>query len=261
MIQRPKKRWGQNFLIDQNILRKIAKCINPNVNDTLIEIGAGTGALTEHLLKSGATVYAIEIDNSFTKELQNKFSSYSNFHLCIADALKFDFSSIFAESDLKRIRFVGNIPYNISSPLLFKIYGYSQFIYDIHFLVQKEIAQRIIAKPNNKNYGILSVITHLYGKPDIEFNVSPNVFKPIPKVTSSLVSILIQYPKLDSKLLRNFFKVVKTAFGKRRKKLKNAIAEFLPKDITGCPIDLNVRAEMLSVEEFLLLTNWLYGNR
>lgn len=252
----PKKRWGQNFLIDPNILRKIVRTIDPKPGDTIIEIGAGKGALTQFLLDSKATIHAFEIDSELIPELKKQFSSQSNFFLHHTDALTLDFTSI-APKKLK-IRVAGNIPYNITSPLLFKIFKYSEIIDDVHFLVQREIARRLCAVPKTKEYGILSVITQFYGSTSIAFDVSPKVFRPIPEVYSSLVSIKI-HPVIDnSEFRQNYHTVVRTAFGKRRKTLRNSLSN-LPINKSGdSPIDLGRRAESLNIEEFINLTNWLY---
>jgi len=252
----PKKRWGQNFLIDPNILRKIVRTIDPKPGDTIIEIGAGKGALTQFLLDSKATIHAFEIDSELIPELKKQFSSQSNFFLHHIDALTLDFISI-APKKLK-IRVVGNIPYNITSPLLFKIFKYSEIIDDVHFLVQREIARRLCAVPKTKEYGILSVITQFYGSTSIAFDVSPKVFRPIPEVYSSLVSIKIQ-PVIDnSEFRQNYHTVVRTAFGKRRKTLRNSLSDLLINKSGDSPIDLGRRAESLNIEEFINLTKWLY---
>jgi len=251
----PKKRWGQNFLIDPNILRKIVRTIDPKPGDTIIEIGAGKGALTQFLLDSKATIHAFEIDSDLIPVLKDKFPNKINLTLHQADVLTFDYSRLFKLN--QKVRIVGNIPYNITSPLLFKIFENSAHIKDVIFLVQKEIAQRICAKPDNKDYGILSVLSNYYGSPKMEFQVSPNVFRPIPKVVSSVISIQIKTYRDSKDFQRAFIKTVKTAFNKRRKTLNNSLSELIRKDKINCPINLNRRAETLTVDEFIKLTKWL----
>jgi 16S rRNA (adenine1518-N6/adenine1519-N6)-dimethyltransferase len=252
-----KKRFSQNFLIDPNILRKIVQTINPQRDDFIIEIGSGKGALTRYLLESNAHIHSIEIDSDLIPELKQKFGSLSNFCLHHTDALTLDFTSIALKKH--KIRVVGNIPFNITSPLLFKIFENTEIINDVHFLVQREIARRLCAVPKTKEYGILSVITQFYGSPSIAFDISPKVFRPIPKVYSSLVSIKIQ-PVIDnSEFQQNYHTVVKTAFGKRRKTLRNSLSDLLNNKSGDCSIDLSRRAESLNVEEFINLTHWLYG--
>ncbi|MBL7067509.1 MAG: 16S rRNA (adenine(1518)-N(6)/adenine(1519)-N(6))-dimethyltransferase RsmA [Candidatus Marinimicrobia bacterium] len=251
-----KKRFSQNFLIDPNILRKIVHTINPQRDDFIIEIGSGKGALTRFLLESNAQIHSIEIDSELIPELKKQFSSQSNFFLHHTDALTLDFTSIAPKKH--KIRVVGNIPFNITSPLLFKMFENAEIIDDVHFLVQREIARRLCAVPKTKEYGILSVITQFYGSPSIAFDVSPKVFRPIPEVYSSLVSIKIQ-PVIDnSEFRQNYSTVVRTAFGKRRKTLRNSLSDLLINKSGDCPIDLGRRAESLNVEEFINLTNWLY---
>ena len=253
-----KKRFGQNFLIDPNILRKIVQTINPQPDDFIIEIGSGKGALTRFLLESNAQIHSIEIDSDLIPELKEKFGSLSNLFLHHTDALTLDFTSIAPKKH--KIRVVGNIPFNITSPLLFKIFENAEIIDDVHFLVQREIARRLCAVPKTKEYGILSVITQFYGSPSIAFDVSPKVFRPIPEVYSSLVSIKIQ-PVIDkSEFQQNYSTVVRTAFGKRRKTLRNSLSDLLISKSGDCPIDLSRRAESLNVGEFINLTHWLYDS-
>jgi len=252
----PKKRWGQNFLVDPNILRKIVRTIDPKPGDIIIEIGAGKGALTQFLVESRATIHAFEIDSDLIPALKDKFSNKINFILHQENVLTFNYSLLFKLN--KKVRVVGNIPYNITSPLLFKVFENSIHIKDVIFLVQKEIAQRICEKPDNKDYGILSVLSHYYGSPKMEFHVSPNVFRPIPKVVSSVISIRIKTLKDSIDFQKLFLKVIKTAFNKRRKTLNNSLCELIRKDKINCPIDLNRRAETLTVDEFINLTKWLF---
>lgn len=253
-----KKRFGQNFLIDPNILRKITRSINPQKVDIIVEIGPGKGALTKFLADSQSIIHAIEIDVDLLPELESHISDYPNVKIHHQDALTFDYSSLI--QDQKRLRIVGNIPYNISSPLLFTMFENAIIIQDIHFLVQREIARRICAAPNTKEYGILSVITQFYGNPKIDFDVSPKVFRPIPDVNSSMLSIQMFQPGPGGNFKADFHRTVRTAFSKRRKTLKNTLSEFITDTLEPCPIDLSRRAESLSVAEFITLTQWLFSN-
>jgi len=259
MVPYAKKRFGQNFLIDPNIIHKIIKEINPQPGDFIVEIGPGKGALTRKLVATGAQIHAIEIDKDLTSELAKEFAGFDNFTLYQQDALKFDYQAHFSKG--QKIRIVGNIPYNISSSLLFKIFENNNIIQDVHFLVQREIAQRICAKPNTKSYGILSVITQFYGKPSIAFQVSPKVFRPIPEVYSALVRITIEPYSQDTGCQANFHTVVKTAFGKRRKILRNSLTELICARSDDCPIDLSRRAESLTLAEFMTLTDWIFSRK
>ncbi len=251
-----KKRFGQNFLIDPNILRKIIRTVDPKTDDIIVEIGSGKGALTDLLIESGAVIHAIEIDNDLIPELERKFSLKSNFHLHHADALKFDLPSLKPAN--QKIRIVGNVPYNITSPLLFKVFNNSGIIDDVHFMVQREIARRICALPSTKEYGILSVVTQFYGKPTIAFDVSPKVFRPIPDVYSSVVSLKLNPQITDREFQDRFLTTVKTAFGKRRKTLRNSLFDLLENKHGECPLDLGRRAESLNVAEFIKLSFWIF---
>jgi len=255
-----KKRFGQNFLIDPNILRKITQSINPQKEDIIIEIGSGKGALTKFLADSQATVHAIEIDGDLIPELESQISGYPNVNIHHQDALTFDYTSLIQNRE-QQLRIVGNIPYNISSPLLFTMFENATIIKDIHFLVQREIARRICASPNSKEYGILSVITQFYGNPKIDFDVSPKVFRPIPDVNSSMLSIPLKQSTLDNKFKTDFHRTVRTAFSKRRKTLKNTLIGLILENAEICPIDLSRRAESLSVAEFITLTQWLFDEK
>lgn len=253
-----KKHFGQNFLIDPNILRKITGAIDPQPDDIIIEIGPGRGALTEHLLASGAVVHSIEIDDDLIPDLEMKFADQPNFHLHHADALKFDFMQIFEEG--KKVKYTGNVPYNITSPLLEIAYKNAKYIHGVYFLVQKEFAKRITANSGNKDFGILSLMSQYFGITKIHFDVSPNVFRPIPKVTSSFFSILFNKENLDYDFVKIFQQVIKTAFNKRRKTLRNSLKNLLPEQTENCPISLGKRPEELNLEAFISLTSYLEKN-
>jgi len=253
---KPKRKWGQNFLVDDEVLWKINQSINPRENDVILEVGGGKGELTELLLKSGAEIYTVEIDSALYERLQKRFRSEDNFKIYNSDILEFDFVNL--GKNESKIRVAGNIPYNITSPLLEKLFKNAALIDDIFLLIQKEVAERICSGPGNKTYGILSVITRLYGVPEKLFDVSKNAFKPRPKVTSSLIKISIenQY-NLKENDKRNVKQVVRTAFNQRRKMLRNSIDNLLPEDREDCPIELTKRAEKLGIEEYLELTEYI----
>jgi len=251
----PKKRLGQNFLIDPNILRKIVTVISPRPQDIIVEIGPGRGALTDWLVQSGSEIHAIEIDKDLIPELQMKFGCFPNFHLWNADALDFDLSTLCKPNS--RLRIVGNIPYNITSPIIFKIFDNIEIVQDVTFLVQREIARRISASPNSKDYGILGVLSNYFSTPKLEFIVSPHVFRPMPKVFSAVITLTIKQIDSDLEFRKMLIKTVKTAFNQRRKILSNALGVMLKEQGTDdCPIDLNRRAEMLTVYEFTELSRW-----
>jgi 16S rRNA (adenine1518-N6/adenine1519-N6)-dimethyltransferase len=258
MSQYAKKRLGQNFLIDHNILRKIAGVIAPTSQDKIIEIGPGRGALTEFLVNSGAEVHAIELDQDLIPDLKKKFAKSKNFHLHHADALNFDFSKILNGN--KKIKYTGNVPYNITSPLLEIAYQNAPAIFGVYFLVQKEFARRITALPGTKDYGILSLLSRYFGEVQIHFDVSPNVFRPIPKVTSSFFSILFNKKEVEYNFFNSLQITVKTAFNKRRKTLRNSLRNLLPENFDDCPVDLQKRPEQLPLEAFVSLTKYLEKN-
>ncbi len=255
MNHHPRRRFGQNFLIDKNILNNIIRVVALQQNEPIIEIGPGTGALTESLLTQNAVVYAVEIDRDLCVLLREKYKSQPNFHLFEADALKFDYETLIRQTGAAKI--VGNIPYNITSPLLFKIFELGSRVSLVTFLVQREIALRICALPNTKEYGILTVLSNFYGKAQIAFHVSPQVFRPRPQVWSSLLTFKPLPNEFNSDFRSAFHLLVKKAFNQRRKTLKNALSELLQADITDSPVDLQRRAESLSCAEFIALTHFL----
>ena len=172
--------------------------------------------------------------------------------------MKFDFSQIF--QDGLKIKYTGNVPYNITSPLLEIAYKNAPYIHGVYFLVQKEFAKRITANAGTKDFGILSLMSQYFGITKIHFDVSPNVFRPIPKVTSSFFSILFNKENIDYDFVNLFQQVLKTAFNKRRKTLKNSLKNLLPETYETCPIDLGKRPEELDLESFISLSKYLEKN-
>lgn len=256
MNHRPLKRLGQNFLIDKNIVRKIVRLIEPHPGEVLIEIGPGKGALTEELIQAGSDLIAIEIDPVLCSSLRSTFAHYSNFQLIEGDALKLDWSQLLPEG--KSCKIVGNIPYNITSPLLFKIFALNWKVERVVLMVQKEIALRLCARPRTKEYGILTVQAAFYGRVVIGFHISPHVFRPEPRVWSSVIIFHPHRQLPPPQFQAAFQQVVRTAFNQRRKTLKNALESLLPADFKDCPIDLNQRAEALTCADFQILTNYLW---
>jgi 16S rRNA (adenine1518-N6/adenine1519-N6)-dimethyltransferase len=251
---RPLKKFGQNFLKDKNIIDKIIAEINPRPDDVLLEIGPGLGVLTEELVKVRPNLTAVEIDRRLADDLRLKFPSLQ---LIQQDILKFDYEA-FSLANNGKIRIVGNIPYNISSQILFRALDQRSFVKDIVFMVQLEVAQRIAAAHNNKTYGILSVILQCVAETRLCFKVPPTVFYPRPEVESAIIHITMKEQPEDFDF-PVFKKVVKAAFGKRRKTLKNSLQSCLHLDgkFVNSPIDLSRRAEQLTIEEFKILTQYL----
>ncbi|WP_290664145.1 16S rRNA (adenine(1518)-N(6)/adenine(1519)-N(6))-dimethyltransferase RsmA [Ignavibacterium sp.] len=250
MMVKPIKRFGQNFLQDKNIVRKISEVINPQKDETIIEIGPGEGALTEILSGSGAEVIAIEIDKRVIEQLK---ANYPSIRIINQDFLEIDLTR-FNSSDL---RIVGNIPYNITSPIIFKLIENHKLIRDAVFMVQYEVAKRMTAKKGSKDYGILSVLLSYFAETEFCFKVSPNVFYPRPKVFSAVVKINFK-KNLDESLNKTFIQIVKAAFGNRRKTLKNSLSNsiFAQLNFSGCGVDLSLRAEQLDLSDFIKLAEF-----
>lgn len=250
----PIKRFGQNYLRDENIIGKIITEISPKSDDLIIEIGPGEGALTSKLIEKTDRLIAVEIDKRNVEVLKVKFPKLK---LVSGDFLEIDLNAIFNKYN-KKLRIVGNIPYNITSPIIFKMIENKEIIHDSVLMVQHEVAQRIIAKSGGKEYGILSVITQNFADIKLCFKVSPNVFQPRPKVYSSIIHMYFKENLYNRKDDEMFIKVVKAAFGNRRKMLynsfKNSIFGHLNFNITG--IDLSLRAEKLSIKDFRTLAEF-----
>lgn len=246
----PLKRFGQNYLIDKNIIQKIVREFNPQKTDVVIEIGPGTGALTTELMNAVKKLYAVEIDKRVVENLALGFPVVTVIN---QDFLKMDLNFV---SDESPIRIIGNIPYNITSPILFKLIENRSLVSDAMLMVQLEVAQRITAKEKSDDYGILGVLLNYFANTKLCFKISPNVFYPKPKVESAMIHL--NFTKklssdVDDKL---FIQVVKAAFGNRRKKLKNSLGNSTFSEIVfdNSEFDLSRRAEELTIMEFVELT-------
>jgi 16S rRNA (adenine1518-N6/adenine1519-N6)-dimethyltransferase len=251
----PKKRFGQNYLRDENIIRKILTEISPQTEDVIIEIGSGEGALTSELIEKTNELIAIEIDKRNVQLLKTKFPELN---LIEGDFLKIDLNKI-CEEHSKKLRIVGNIPYNITSPIIFKMIDNREIVHDAVLMVQQEVAERIIAKPGTRENGILSVITQYFADAKLCFKVSPNVFYPRPKVYSAVIHLTFKENLMNRELDKAFIQIVKAAFGNRRKMLcnsfRNSIFGNLNFENTG--IDLKLRAEKLTLEDFKTLAKYV----
>ncbi|GAB2893055.1 16S rRNA (adenine(1518)-N(6)/adenine(1519)-N(6)) -dimethyltransferase RsmA [Microbulbifer echini] len=255
-----RKRFGQNFLVDGNIIERIVRSIAPKETDQLVEIGPGQGAITELLLQRCPSLTAVELDRDLIPLLEFKFRDYPEFKIIERDALKFDFGTFAADGAL---RIVGNLPYNISTPLLFHLLSFKGKVQDMHFMLQKEVVDRLGASPSTKSYGRLSVMVQYYCRVQGLFPVPPQSFRPAPKVESAIVRLVphsqIPYIAEDEKLLE---RVVNVAFQQRRKTLRNALKPLFPAlDLEQLPVDTSRRPETLSVQEFVELTNYCAGLR
>ena len=257
---KPLKRFGQNYINDQNILNNIVKEINPGINDNLLEIGPGLGSLTEKLVNFTPNLTAVEIDKRVIDSLSKKFPQIS---LINDDFLNLDLKKLITDSGNK-LRITGNIPYNLTSSIIFKMIENNSIISDSVIMVQTEVARRMTAQRGIKDYGILSILLNYFSEIRHCFKVSPNVFYPKPKVFSSLVHIFFKELNESKEEQKLFIKVVKAAFGNRRKTLRNSFENSLLsvglKDIDFEPsgVDLSLRAEQLSVADFKKLTEYVF---
>ena len=245
MSHNPRKRFGQNFLVDDQIINRIISTINPKNNEIIVEIGPGKGALTLPILEHLDHLNVIEID----RDLVSLLNSVQQDKLTIfeADALQFDFNQF-----PQKIRVIGNLPYNISSPLLFHLLDFREQIIDMTFMLQKEVVDRIVATHGNKTYGRLSVMMQAFFEVELMFGVPKESFEPQPKIESAILYLKTRTEPLvkNPKLLEE---IVKIAFSQRRKTLKNCLKSIINQSQTE--IDLSQRAEMLSIENFITLMN------
>ncbi len=223
---RPKKSLGQNFLTDKNIARKIVNALDINSGEKVIEIGSGTGALTGILLEKGADLTAFELDERAVEELKKKFSGeYPDFNIIRGDFRKIDLCSLLADEG--RLKVIGNIPYYISSEVFFKLFESAECVFRAVLTVQKEVARRVASGPGSKEYGILSVARELTSGAKIEFDINPGSFYPRPAVTSSVIRLDFYIEQIDKQEYEDVMKIVRAAFNRRRKMLRNSLDSFL----------------------------------
>ena len=252
---RARKRFGQNFLHDPGVINRILDAISPDPADHLVEIGPGQGAITRGLLESGCLLDAIELDRDLVQLLQQEFGKLPRFRLHNADALKFDFCSLPEEGE--GLRIVGNLPYNISTPLLFHLLDQARCIQDMHFMLQKEVVERMAAAPGSRTYGRLSVMLQIRCRVENLFPIGPGAFSPPPKVESAFVRLTPwkapPHPVDDFEL---FSRIVSAAFSQRRKTLRNTLKPLVsPETMEKCGVDPALRAEQLSPADFACLAN------
>ena len=248
---RARKRFGQNFLHDRHWIERIAQAVNAVPGDDIVEIGPGQAALTRELMAAAGKVRAVEIDRDLAAWLKQSFPE--TLELIEADALTLDWTTVAQNNDL---RVVGNLPYNISSPLLFKLLEAADLVRDQHFMLQKEVVDRMVAPHGSKTYGRLSVMLQWRYRMTKLFDVPPGAFNPPPKVMSSVVRMV---PKAKSEVpevdLALFSSVVANAFSQRRKTIRNALSAILKEDeIVSCGVDAGARAEALPLQAFVALT-------
>lgn len=252
---RPLKKFGQNYLKDNNILNKIVEEISPKPGDNILEIGPGLGSLTKKLVEKGISFTAVEIDKRVIDELR---SGYPSVQIIESDFLELDLNTLL-KTDKAKLRIVGNIPYNLTSSILFKVIENNAIIKDSVLMVQYEVAKRMTASKGVKDYGILAVLLSYFADVKIAFRVSPNVFYPKPKVESAVVHLRLKDIPQPKTIQQTFIKVVKAAFGNRRKMLRNSLSNsiFAEINFSESGIDLSKRAEQLNPEDFLLLTDFV----
>ena len=251
MNHTPRKRFGQNFLQDAAVISRIVTAIHPQPADTMVEIGPGLGALTFPLLDRLEHLDVVEIDRDIVAHLSSRIPK-DKLTIHQTDALKFDFASLG-----NNLRIVGNLPYNISTPLLFHLSGFSHAIRDMHFMLQKEVVDRMVAEPSTSDYGRLSVMLQHRFHMEKCFEVPPECFYPAPKVTSAIVRMI----PLESCMTKNdalFARIVSAAFSQRRKTLRNTLKGILDQaGFETLSIDPQARAENLSVSDFASIANHL----
>ncbi|MCA1926372.1 MAG: 16S rRNA (adenine(1518)-N(6)/adenine(1519)-N(6))-dimethyltransferase RsmA [Thiobacillus sp.] len=242
----PRKRFGQNFLIDDGVIHAIVNAIRPQPGETVVEIGPGLGALTRPLLEGLPHLHAVELDRDIVARLARAWPAERlTVHSC--DALKFDFGSLGRD-----LRIIGNLPYNISTPLLFHLLGYAAQIRDMTFMLQKEVVERMVATPATSDYGRLSVMLQRRFHMEWLLDVPPAAFDPPPKVDSAVVRLIPKTPAEIAPLDETLFaRVVAAAFSQRRKTLRNTLGGMLkPADFAALGIDAGLRAEALPLQDY-----------
>ncbi len=248
----PRKRFGQNFLTDQNVLSEIIRVIAPTADDAMVEIGPGQGAMTALLLAHLSRLHVVELDRDLVAMLQKKFSP-DKLIIHSGDALQFDFGAL--KPAQGKLRIVGNLPYNISSPLLFHLAQYAQQVEDQHFMLQKEVVQRMVAPPGGKDYGRLSVMLQWRYQMEMLFIVPPSAFDPPPKVDSAIVRMRPIASPLACEQAR-LEQVVTQAFSQRRKVIRNSLSGlFTEQQLIAAGIDPQARPETVSFEQYVALTH------
>ncbi|QLB21263.1 16S rRNA (adenine(1518)-N(6)/adenine(1519)-N(6))-dimethyltransferase [Vespertiliibacter pulmonis] len=259
-----RKRFGQNFLHDQNVIHNIVSAINPQKDQFLLEIGPGLGALTEPVADKVDKLTVVELDRDLAERLRHHPFLNQKLTIIEQDALQFNFREYFSSLELngQKVRVFGNLPYNISTPLMFHLFKFHDVIQDMHFMLQKEVVKRLCAAPNSKTYGRLTIMAQYYCQVIPVLDVPPTAFKPAPKVESAVVRLMpyqtLPHPVKDIYWLN---RVTTHAFNQRRKTLRNALSTlFTSEQLTILGIDANARAENLSLADYARLANYLYDN-
>ncbi len=251
---RPRKRFGQHFLMDPGVIDAIVRAIGPRQDDIVVEIGPGRGAITGPLAAKAGHLHCVELDRDLASQLRRRYADDDNVTIHEADALAFDYA-VLGDS----LRIVGNLPYNISTPLLFQLLDHRDCISDMHFMLQKEVVDRMAAAPGSKTYGRLGIMLGCHLDVQALFDVEPRCFEPPPAVTSAVVRLNPLPPGRfgidDEGILR---RTVATAFSQRRKTVRNALKSLVDEsELEGLGIDVTVRPEMLAIGDYVALANYL----
>ena len=257
MNHHPRKRYGQHFLHDPAVIQRIIDAIAPGDGVPVVEIGPGLGALTIPLLRQVGELDVVEIDRDLAAQLEQKCRGLGELHIHIGDALQFDYRRLRRGA----VKLVGNLPYNISTPLLFHLLAQGDSIREMIFMMQKEIVDRVCAQPCSKDYGRLSVMVQSRCRPEKIMNIGPGAFIPAPKVKSSLLRLTpdaASYARISDPRL--FADIVRHAFNQRRKTLRNALKNFLgTADFGRLGLTPTARAETLGIKDYIALSNYLAG--
>lgn len=252
-----KKRFGQNFLHDPGVIERIIRSINPQASDALLEIGPGLGALTAPLLQKLGQLRVIELDRDVVPHLRKHCGDHPGLNIIMADALKVDYAAL-APTGVK-LRVIGNLPYNISTPILFHLLNFAGHIRDMHFMLQKEVVDRMAATPGDEAYGRLTVALAARTEVRKLFTVGPGAFQPAPKVDSAIVRLVPRPPPFEIADIVLFDRIVTAAFSQRRKTLSNGLKGLMnAQQIEAADINPGIRAERLSASEFARLTAVAY---
>jgi len=256
-----RKRFGQNFLHDDYIIDSIVAAIAPQPDDNIVEIGPGLGALTEPVASKVNTLNVVELDRDLAERLQKHPTLSEKLNITQADAMQFDFGQLASEED--QLRVFGNLPYNISTPLMFHLFEFATKIKDMHFMLQKEVVNRLCAGPNCKAYGRLTVMAQYYCKVIPVLEVPPTAFIPAPKVDSAVVRLEpYDEPPFIAKSIKVLNQVCSMAFNQRRKTISNGLREILDVEELGAlSVDHTKRAENITVEEYVRLANYVFDRK
>lgn len=252
-----RKRFGQNFLTDDSVIEGIVRAIAPKEGDNLLEIGPGLGAITEPVAELTDLLKVVELDKDLAERLTTHPFIGKKLKIYQADALQFDFTQVMDQD--KKLKVFGNLPYNISTPLLFHLYEFLDGIENMHFMLQKEVVNRMCAAPNSKAYGRLSIMTQYYCKTIPVIEVPPTAFVPPPKVDSAVIRLIPKEKELRTRAKpKTLNRVCLEAFNQRRKTLRNSLSNLVTaEELEQLNIDASLRAENLSLDEFIAVANYV----